>query len=155
MTTKAENMMRRLKQDLQGRLPSTYLMTDSFDASGNPVLTVAQDSAWATLEQYAVVRIQPVSLVFTNGIGGTQEGFSTHFVDVCAENANSTITGTGSAVLSLSIAAPLIQSVEAEAGVTRWYLCNTATTPTVTQMTAGNLVQTDTPDTIWRLNAAQ
>lgn len=155
MTAKAVSMMARLKQDLLGRLPSTYLLTDSFDASGNPVLTVAQDSAWGTLEQYAVVRIQPVSLVFTNGLGSTQEGFSTHYVDVCAENANSTVTGTGASVLSLSIAAPLIQSVEAEAGVTRWYLCNTATTPTVTQMTATNLVQTDTPDNVWRMNAAQ
>jgi hypothetical protein len=152
MTAKAEAMMRRLKQDLQYRLPSTYVMSDSFDSSGNPVLTVAQDSAWATLEQYAVVRIQPVSLVFTNGIGGTQEGFSTHYVDVCVEAIT---TSSPISVLSLSIAAPLMQSIEAEAGVTRWYLCNVATTPTTTQMTAGNLVATDTPDTIWRLNAAQ
>lgn len=148
-------MMRRLKQDLLFRLPSTYLLTDSFDSSGNPVLTVAQDSAWGTLEQYAVVRIQPVTLVFTTGIGTTQEGFSTHYVDVCLEDANSTITGSKASALSLSISAPLTQSIEAEAGVTRWYLCNTATTPTTTQMTAGNLVQTDTPDTVWRLNAAQ
>jgi hypothetical protein len=154
MTAKAEAMMRRLKQDLQYRLPSTYLMTDSFDSSGNPVLTIAQDSAWNSTDQYAVVRIQPASLVFTNGIGATQEGFSTHYVDVCLENNSTTNTLTQS-VLSLSISAPLVQSVEAEAGVTRWYLCNLATTPTTTQMTAGNLAQTDTPDSIWRLNAAQ
>ncbi len=154
MTAKAVSMIARLKQDLQARLPSTYVLTDSFDASGNPVLTVAQDSAWATTEQFAVVRIQPASLVFTNGIGGTQDGFSTHYVDVCMENNSTTATLTNS-VLSLSISAPLIQSIEAEAGVTRYYLCNLATTPTVAQMTAGNLVGTDTPDTVWRMNAAQ
>ncbi len=155
MTTKAENMVRRLKQDLLYRLPSTYILTDSFDSSGNPVLTVAQDGTWGTADQYAVVRVQPVTLVFTNGIGGTQDGFATHYVDVCLEDANSTVTGSKNSVLSLSISAPLIQSVEAEAGVTRWYLCNTSTTPTTAQMTASNLVQTDTPDIVWRLNAAQ
>lgn len=154
MTAKADSMVRRLKQDLQARLPSTYLLTDSADSSGNPVLTVAQDSAWATTEQYAVIRIQPVSLVFTNGLGQTQENFATHYVDVCMENISATNTPLAS-VLSLSIAAPLIQSIEAEAGVTRYYLCNLATTPTVAQMTAGNLAGTDTPDTVWRLNAAQ
>jgi hypothetical protein len=154
MTAKANSIVMRLKQDLQARLPSTYLFTDSFDSSGNPVLTVAQDSAWATTEQYAVIRVQPVSLVFTNGLNQTQEGFSSHYLDVCMENISATNTPLAS-VLSLSIAAPLIQSVEAEACATRYYLCNLATTPSVAQMTAGNLAGTDTPDTVWRMNAIQ
>lgn len=157
MTAKAEAMMRRLKQDLLLRLPSTYVLTDGFDSSSpvNPTLIVQQSSAaWTTQSQYAVIRIQPVALVFTDGLGNTQQGFSTHYVDVCVESITPSSAGAIS-VLSLSIAAPLMQSVAQEAGVTRWYLSNIATTPTVAQMTAGNLLQTDTPDTIWRLNAAQ
>lgn len=150
MTAKAVGMMQKLKEQLGYRLPSTLTLTDSFDSSGNPVLTIGA-AAWTTLAQFAVVRIQPVSLVFTDGLGNTQQGFATHFVDVCVES----VTTANVSALSLSIAAPLIQSVEAEAGVTRWYLCNLATTPTVTQMTAGNLQVTDTPDVVWRLNAAQ
>ncbi len=154
MTFKAGAMMREIKESLTYRLPSTYTLTESVDGSSNPVLTVAQDGTWATTDQYVVLRIQPLSLVFTNAIGGTQEGFSTHYIDVCMENNSTTATLTQS-VLSLSISAPLIQSIDQQAGISRWYLCNLATTPTTTQMTAGNLVQTDTPDVIWRANAAQ
>ncbi len=149
MSAKAQAMMALIKEQLKFRLPSTYILTDSFDASSNPVLTVAQDSAWATTEQYAVIRIQPASLVFTNAIGGTQEGFTPHYVDVCTESIT-----TGS-VLSTSIGAPLFQTIEQEAGITRYYLSNLAVTPSVTMMTSGNLVQTDTPSVIWRANGAQ
>ncbi len=154
MTFKAGAMMREIKQSLSYRLPSTYTLTESFDSSSNPVLTIAQDGTWGTTDQYAVLRIQPLVLVFSNAIGGTQEGFSTHYVDVCLENNSATNTLTQS-VLSLSIAAPLTQTIEQQSGITRWYLCNLATTPTTAQMTAGNLVQTDTPDVVWRANAAQ
>jgi len=152
MSSKAEGMMRKLKEQLGFRLPSTLTLTDGLDSSGNPTLQIGA-VGWVTMDQFATVRIQPVALVFTDGLGGTQQGFSTHYVDVAVECI--TTSPKSSSALSLSIIAPLVQSIEAQAGVTRWYLSNVTVTPTTAQMTAGNLLSTDTPDVIWRMNAAQ
>src|SRR4051812_23307890 len=114
MSTKANAMMAKIQEQLAFRLPSTYIITPSFDSSSpaNPVLTIAQDSTWNTTDQYAVIRIQPSSLVFTNALGQTQEGFAPNYVDVCVESIT-----TGS-VLSVSIGAPLTQTIEQQAGIT-------------------------------------
>ncbi len=81
---KAQVIMRSIKDGIKKRLPA-YFYTDGLDTAGNPCLLVSVDATPATTEQVAMIRVRPAALVFTNGIGGTQENMAPHFVDVLSE----------------------------------------------------------------------
>ena len=81
---KANSLMRGLREKLVMRLPSTYIFSDSVDASGNPVLTVA-DGAWHTGDQYFILRIKPIANAGVNSLGLAQESFCPTDVQIVSE----------------------------------------------------------------------
>jgi hypothetical protein len=82
---KSQVLMRGLKEKLAFRLPSTYLLTDSVDSSGNPVLTIAQDATWNAGDQYAILRLRPLPSLGVNVLGQAQESFGPHDLSVIVE----------------------------------------------------------------------
>ena len=82
---KANSLMRTLREKLVLRLPSTYLFSDSVDASGNPVLTIAQKAPWVTADNYFVIRVMPLPQIGVNSLGLAQEAFTPHVVQIDTE----------------------------------------------------------------------
>lgn len=134
---KAQVLMRGLKEKLEFRLPSTYLFSDSQDSSGNPVLTIAQDSSWATGEQYAVIRIKPEANLNVNSIGQTQEGFGPHVVQIVSEES----AVSGVSVLTEANVARLFVEMKALGTIFEHYLCANGDVPAVAEFTAAQLVE--------------
>lgn len=94
-TYKSLVMAKKLKDIMTILLPSTWVITDGFDASGNPTLTMQQDSSWAAAEQKAFVRIKhvPVDANAKDGLGLSQREFTPHVVQVVVEaSATATIS---------------------------------------------------------------
>ena len=132
---KAEVLMRGLKEKLQFRLPSTYIFADSVDGSSNPVLTIQQDSSWATGEQKVVIRIKPEATLFVNSLGLAQEGFGPHICQLVSEESAS----AGESELNDSNALKIMREVFAMGCIVEWYLNANATEPAVAQITSANL----------------
>lgn len=144
-SAKAQSMVRTLKERLALRMPSTYILTESFDSDGNPTLLVAADSTPATTEQVALIRVQPLSMFFTNSVGSTQENATPHYVDILCENS----TITGNAVLNTGNMVKLLAEVDRLYGIQRFYLTAAGvaiTSGATTLMTAANLQATVAPE---------
>lgn len=84
-TAKAVALMREFKDKVAKRLPSTWILTDSLDADGNPVLTLAVDSSWASGDEWAVVRIKPEASIGKDVFGNTQTSYGPHIAQICVE----------------------------------------------------------------------
>jgi hypothetical protein len=86
-TQKALRFSSDLKDQLKFLLPKTWVITESFDSSGNPVVTYQQDSSWAAGEQKFVVRFIPRPLLAEakNALGIAQDVFAQHVVQIVME----------------------------------------------------------------------
>lgn len=151
---KAQAMMRAIKEGIGRRLTS-YTLTSSVDSDGNPILLVSADSTPATTEQVAMLRVRPVSLIFTNGIGGTQEDFAPHFVEMCSE---ATAAAATVSLLTEANQSIIKGEVLKQSGIYIGYLTATGTVPALanvaTQMVAANQVATFELDPSFRLMGA-
>jgi hypothetical protein len=85
---KSQALIRALKDNLQKRLPSTYILAESVDAAGAR-LSIQQDSSWATTEQKAVIRIVAQDTQFSNSIGNAQAVYSPLKAQMIAEGDSS------------------------------------------------------------------
>ncbi len=151
---KAQAMMRAIKEGIGRRLPS-YTLTNGLDTAGNPVLLVSADATPATTEQVALLRVRPVSLIFTNSVGGTQEDFAPHFVEMCLE---ATAAAATVALLTEANQSAIKGEVLKQSGIYIGYLTATGTVPAIanvdTQMVAANQVATFELDPSFRLMGA-
>jgi len=151
---KAKAMMRGVKEGIGRRLP-TYVLTDGSDSDGNPLLLVSADSSPATTEQVALIRIRPVSLIFTNSVGGVQEDFAPHFVELCLE-ADNTLTSTARLTEANQVA--IKGELLKQTGLFISYLLASGSVPAIanvaTQMVAANQVAVFETDPSYRLMGA-
>ena len=153
-TFKSIAMMRSVLEGIRRRLP-TYVYTQSFDSNGNPLLLVSADATPATTEQVAMIRISPVTNVFLNSVGGTQEGFCPHLVELCLEaTAASASVSLLTDVNKTAIWGELLK----QAGIFTLYLTAAGTVPALasvgTQMVAANQVAVFEIDPSQRLAAS-
>ena len=132
---KSQALMRSLKEKLSFRLPSTWILTDSTDASGNPVLTVAQDAAWNTGDQWAVLRLRPLPSIGTNVIGQAQQSFAPHDLSVIIEES----AGADHSELEDKYKDLFMFEFSRLGCAVEVYFSANTVEPTVAGMTAGNL----------------
>lgn len=145
---KTESLMRNLEANLKLRLPATYIFTRSADANGYPVLSIAQDSSWATQEFKAVLRLLPLDTPFNNSIGQAQPVYTPCKVQLCTETA----TGlAGVSALSAANAAQVAAEVNRLSVRQEHFMTAAATEPVLASLVAGNLVATIDPDLKWSL----
>ena len=132
---KAEVLLRGLREKLVLRLPSTYIFTDSVDSAGAPVLTIAQDSSWATGEVRFVIRMSPIAQTGVNVLGLPQESFCPHTCEVITEASG---TATKTFVADAIMDAVLFEVFRL--GTAVWmYLMPTTTEPAVAGMITANV----------------
>jgi len=141
-SSKSIALMRTAKEAIKRRL-STYSFVESVDATNtNPVMVISADATPAAGEQVAVVRISPVALLFTNGIGGTQENMTPHYVDICLETSTIAAVALLTQVNQSNIIAEFLKL----GAIVRIYMTANNTVPTaadvLTQMVPANLIST-------------
>lgn len=151
-TAKALRLSQDLKDLLTFRLPSTWTATQSYDSSGNPVVTYAA-AAWSTGVEYFIIRIKPRDQLAEqkNSLGLAQDTFAQHDIEILAEG-NTTAGGAQPAsndlnyVLKTSTLAIMAVEVAKKGCRSRWYLTTHAVQPTTADLVAAKLKQDVEPD---------
>lgn len=133
---KASVLSRELANRLARRFTSLSVV-ESFDGSGNPVITVS-DGTPAAGEQVAVVRVLEQASIGTNSVGLAQDSFGPHVVQVCLET--STIANV--ALLLEANKLKLMGEVMSLKAKVELYMSANTTVPAVGEMVSGNLKDT-------------
>lgn len=153
-TTKALAIARELIDLWTKELSSSFAsIVQSFDSSGNPVITLS-DGGPTTGEKVAIVRISPISWTATDILGNASPMYTPHVIDLCTE-ANYAATTDGVAdILTPTELLPLLGEIVKRGTQVRWYVSANGTVPATTQMTSGNLSASYT-DLYWSAQKAQ
>lgn len=101
---KAISAARQMKEDIV--LRSGLAVVDSFDGSGNPVLTVG--TATST-NQGCTIRIKMADTVQVDGLGLTQRVFTPHIVQLIVEESGTANVGVLTSVNLSKILAELLK----------------------------------------------
>ncbi len=72
---KSQAIMRELKERLQKKMPSTYVFSESADATGS-ILLISADSTPAAGEQVIALRILAEKTAFTDILGSAQKVYA-------------------------------------------------------------------------------
>lgn len=150
---KSQSLMRVLKNNLQQRLPSTYVFTESQDTQG-AMLLISQDATPAAGEQVVAIRAKGQDQQFSDVIGNAQRSYSPMIFQVIEEA--STIAGVSLMTLLNRIK---IDMELARPGVKQErYLNANGTVPALSQfqtdgsVSSSTLNQSIAPDLYWPLS---
>ncbi len=90
----ALTISRELAAKISKRLPSTLILTEGFDASGNPTMTI-NDGTAATTEQNFFIRTieQPVPTNAVDSLGLTQQSYGPHVIQIAMETSTVALLG--------------------------------------------------------------
>lgn len=147
---KSQSLMRKLKDRLQRRLPSTYVFTESMDSQG-AILLISADSSPATGEQVCALRIRGESTQFSDIVGNAQKVYSPSLIQVIEEAG----AVAGTSILSLSNKSKIDAEVNRLSVKQERYLNANGTVPAVSQFAADGSVSSSTlnceisPDLNW------
>ena len=150
---KSQSLMRVLKNNLQQRLPSTYVFTESQDSQG-AMLLISADSTPAAGEQVVAIRAKGQDQQFSDVIGNAQRTYSPMVFQVIEEASTvsgvSLITLLNRIKIDMELARPGVKQVR--------YLNTNGTVPALSQFQAdgsvsgSNFNQEISPDLYWPLS---
>lgn len=148
-TSKALELSAELADELKRRLP-TMVVTQTFDAGSNPVLTISQDATPAFGEKVLVVRTKPIDWTLaTNSIGQAQPVYTPHVMQLCTETDYEGATDTVLNILTpLELGNVLLCIGKRGTGV-EWYQSANGTVPSTAEMTAANLKLSYDAEQFW------
>lgn len=142
-TSKAIQLARRLTDQLKLRL-SSLTVAESFDASGNPLITVGTLS---TGVKGALVRVVSEATIQKNSIGLDQTVFTPHIVQVMTEaNYASTLDSVADVLTTLEKASLYAPAFESGAAVEVWETANGTAPSEAAFATASNKKGVLSPD---------
>lgn len=146
-------IQRRLAERLGRVLPSTVLVTQGYDASGNPQLVLG-DATPATLEQNFYIRIieTPATNFGTDSVGQAATSYGPHVIQVVMEG---TVIAGGQAVPTASNQAQVISSCVLQGTRVEIYVTTVGTVPVVGSITSAQLVSTIDEDLMFGLYAGR
>lgn len=154
-TKKALDFARDLMDVWAKEVASTLpVITETFDASGNPVITLCQDSAPATGDKVVVVLIKP----YTTGtsydcLGLTASAYTPHIIQICTEANKS--DGAGADILSPVELLPVLAEVCKRGTIVEWHVTDNGTVPSEAAITAGTKLVATYQDLYWTIQKAQ
>lgn len=150
---KSQSLMRALKDNLQKRLPSTYVFSDSLDSQGARLL-ISADSTPAAGEQVIAIRIKGQDTQFNNVIQQAQTVYTPMICQVIEEA--STIAGVS--LITLANRAQIDCEINRLSVKQERYLNANGTVPAVSQfaadgsVTGSTLAASVSPDLYWPLS---
>lgn len=135
---KAVVISREYAEFLRRRLASTFVVTEGYDASNNPQITV-NDGTPIAGEQNVYIRILEMPVLGTNSVGIAADSYGPHIIQVATEAtvASAAVSLVTEANKSVVLAGALTTGARVEV-----YVGANATAPSVATIAAGNLVQT-------------
>lgn len=151
---KSQSLMRALRDNLQKRLPSTYVFSESLDAQGSRLL-ISADATPATTEQVCAIRIKPQDQQFNNVIGQSQLTYTPMIAQVIEEATAASATVS---LLTLANKSQIDQELMRMSVKQERYINAAGTVPAVSQyaadgtVTGSTLATTVSPDLYWPLS---
>lgn len=142
-TYKSQALAAELRDELVKRVSALAVSAVSFDASGDPAITIGTGVAGTQSAFIKVTGDQPLG---TDGLGLTPRAFGTHVVQICLET--STIAGV--ALLTEVNKLPIIAECEKFGTRVELYMTANATGPSFGGVIAANLKATWEPALKWR-----
>jgi hypothetical protein len=138
-------LQRKLAEHLRRRLASTLVVTETFDNSGNPVITV-NDGTAATTEQNVFIRIVELAAIGTDSTGQAAQSYGPHVVQIAQENLTATtpsiVAGAQMSWLNAVNSAIVLQGAVLTGARVELYLETAGSAPTVSSIDPAKLVLT-------------
>lgn len=140
-TAKALASHRELIDTLKLQVAATLpVVTDSYDADGNPVTTLSADATPATGEKVVVIRTKAIGATGAkNIIGQDAEQFSHHVIQICTEKNYEATNDNVLDILGPAELLPVLVECGRRGSFVEWYRSDNGTVPATAQMTAANL----------------
>lgn len=136
---KSQSLARKLKDSLQKRLPSTYVISESLDSQGARLL-ISADATPATGEQVVAIRIKGQDQQFSDVIGSAQRTYSPMVAQVIQEAG----AVAGTALLTHVNQSILDWELASMGCKQQRYLNDNGTVPALSQFAAAGSVSTST-----------
>jgi hypothetical protein len=142
-TKKAQAMARDLVDVWAKEVFSTLpIITQTADASGNPVITLSADTGPAFSEKVVVVLIKPyVTGTATDVFGNTANAYTPHVIQVCTEANYASTNDTIADILTPVELLPVICEIAKKGCLTEWHVTANGTVPSEAAITAGTVLK--------------
>jgi hypothetical protein len=149
----ARDLMDVWAKEVKATLP---IITETFDASGNPVITLSADVDPAHGEKVVVVLIKPYATgTATDVFGNTATAFTPHIIQVCTEmNYAATTDGVADILTPVEIL-PVLAEVIKKGTIVEWHQTANGTVPSEAAITAGTVLKSTYRDLYWTIQSAQ
>lgn len=150
---KSQSLMRALKDNLQKRLPSTYVFSESLDSQGARLL-ISADATPAAGEQVVAIRIKSQDTQFNNVIQQAQQVYTPMICQVI-EEASAT---AGVSLITLANRSQIDLEINRMGVKQERYLNANGTVPAMSQyaadgsVTGSTLAASVSPDLYWPLS---
>jgi hypothetical protein len=154
-TTKALATARELIDIWTKKVGSTLpVIVQTYDASGNPVITLSADVDPAFGEKVVVVKISPIAWTATDIVGHSVPNFTPHQIDLCTEMNYAATTDNVADILTPVELLPIIAEISKRNMIVNWFQTANGTVPSASAMVVGNLKKSDS-DLYWSAQKAQ
>lgn len=156
-TKKALDFARDLMDVWAKEVASTLpIITETFDASGNPVITLSADSSPAKGEKVVVVLIKP----YTTGtsydcLGLAAPAYTPHIIQICTEANYAGATDNQADILTPVELLPVLAEVCKRGTIVEWHVTDNGTVPSEAAITAGTKLVATYRDLYWTIQKAQ
>lgn len=156
-TKKALDLARDLMDVWAKEVNSTLpIITETFDSSGNPVITLSADATPATGEKVVVVLIKPYSTgTAYDCLGLASPNYTPHIIQICTEaNYASTLDNQADILTPVELL-PIFMEVGKRCSLVEWHVTNNGTVPSEAAITAGTVLKASYRDLYWGMQKAQ
>ncbi len=155
-TKKALELSAELADELRKTCSDYASITESSDASGNPLITLAADATPATTEDIVVLRVRPRTWELAKDVlGSSQTVYTPHVIDVACESSAVDTTGLLDYV-TLAHALKILAAVAKRGTRVEYWQEAIGTIPSVTTFDTASKMKTSVePELYWPLLSSQ
>lgn len=155
MSYKAIELSAELADELKKRCPS-LLVTESADASGNPVITVSADATPAFGEKVIVIRTTGIDWSLAKDVLGLASPvYTPHVIQICTEKNYEGATDSVLDILGPTELLPVLLTVGKRGTRVEWYRTANGTVPSTAAMISANLAAAHEADLYSGMQSSQ
>lgn len=149
-------MLRELKDRLVKYCAATLpVATESFDSSGNPVLTLSADASPVAGEKVVVIRIKPSVLGSPKDVlGNPAFAFGPHVIQLCTELNYAGTTDSVADILTAVELLPVLIEIGRKGNIVEWHQTANGTVPSTSAIDAGTNLKATWQDLYWNIQTA-
>jgi hypothetical protein len=150
-TTKAIATARELIDLFTKELTTMTNVVESYDSSGNPVITAYNTNSAGN--KVVVIQVQPIAWTAVDILGLASNVYCPHQINICTEATSSSSSGIVGFLTPVELL-PILSEIAKRGMLVNWYQSHQGTVPALAQITAANLVASF-GDLYWSAQKAQ